>query len=153
MPTLNLHIISFDIPYPANYGGVIDVFYKIKALHRAGIGIHLHCFEYQRSPAKELEKYCASVHYYRRKTGLTANFSLKPYIVASRMSAQLVENLLNDDFPILFEGLHTCGFMADKRLKGRFLIYRESNIEHQYYFHLFKVVSKIYLLCYLLLAI
>ena len=25
-----LHIVSFDIPLPANYGGVIDVFYKIK---------------------------------------------------------------------------------------------------------------------------
>ena len=24
-----LHIISFDIPYPPTYGGVIDVFFKI----------------------------------------------------------------------------------------------------------------------------
>ena len=23
---IHLHIVSFDIPYPANYGGVIDVF-------------------------------------------------------------------------------------------------------------------------------
>ena len=30
--TKEIHIITFDIPYPANYGGVIDVFYKIKAL-------------------------------------------------------------------------------------------------------------------------
>ncbi len=32
MPDKYLHIISFDIPYPPNYGGVIDVFYKLKAL-------------------------------------------------------------------------------------------------------------------------
>jgi hypothetical protein len=38
----------------------------------------------------------------------------------------------------LFEGLHTCGFLADKRLSDRYLIYRESNIEHHYYYHLFK---------------
>ena len=25
-----INIISFDVPYPANYGGVIDVFYKIQ---------------------------------------------------------------------------------------------------------------------------
>jgi hypothetical protein len=134
-----LHIVSFDIPFPANYGGVIDVFYKIKALHAAGVNIHLHCFEYGRKPAPELDRFCASVHYYRRTTGILANFSLKPYIVASRMSPELIENLLKDDHPILFEGLHTCGFMADKRLKGRFMIYRESNIEHHYYYHLFKV--------------
>ena len=28
----NINIVSFDIPYPPNYGGIIDVFYKIKAL-------------------------------------------------------------------------------------------------------------------------
>ena len=133
-----LHIIAFDIPFPANYGGVIDVFYKIRALHGAGVGIHLHCFEYKREPATDLNKYCESVQYYPRNTGIAANFGLMPYIVASRISAALVENLLKDDYPILFEGLHTCGIMSDARLKGRFLIYRESNIEHHYYYHLFR---------------
>jgi len=134
----NLHIIAFDIPYPANYGGVIDVFYKIRELHGAGIGIHLHCFEYQRVPAPELEQYCLDVHYYPRLTGLLPNLSFKPYIVASRIHADLTKNLLRDNDPILFEGLHTCGMLNDKRFRGRFLIYRESNIEHHYYFHLMK---------------
>ena len=150
MNTFNLHIISFDLPFPAHYGGVIDVFYKIRALHRAGISIHLHCFEYNREPATELNQYCASVHYYRRNTGLLANFGVNPYIVASRMSVELVKNLLKDDHPILFEGLHTCGIMSDSQLRGRFMIYRESNIEHQYYYHLFKAeknpVKKLYFL-------
>ncbi|MCX6269245.1 MAG: glycosyltransferase family 1 protein [Bacteroidetes bacterium] len=136
MGSPELHIISFDIPFPANYGGVIDVYYKIRALHRAGIGIHLHCFEYRREPAGELDQYCTSVKYYPRKTGFLANFGMKPYIVASRMSQELVQNLMNDAHPVLFEGLHTCGIISDPRLKGRFLIYRESNIEHHYYLHL-----------------
>ena len=34
------------MPYPPNYGGVIDVFYKIKSLHAIGIKIILHCFKY-----------------------------------------------------------------------------------------------------------
>ena len=143
MNPLSLHIISFDIPYPANYGGVIDVFYKIKALHGAGVKIHLHCYEYQRTPAPELEKYCESVRYYPRRTGIGVNFSLKPYIIASRMSDELLEDLLHDDFPILFEGLHTCGFIGDARLSGRFLVYRESNIEHHYYYHLFRAEKKL----------
>ena len=138
MTSDTLHIISFDIPFPANYGGVIDVFYKIMALFHAGVRIHLHCFEYKREPAIELDQYCATVNYYPRKTGLKANLGLRPYIVASRISDALVENLLNDDHPILFEGLHTCGIMDDARLKNRFMIYRESNIEHHYYYHLFK---------------
>lgn len=138
----SLHIISFDIPFPANYGGVIDVYYKIRALHRAGVKIHLHCFQYDRGPAEDLDQYCASVHYYRRRTGIRSSLGIKPYIVASRMSQELVQNLMHDDHPILFEGLHTCGIMSDKRLKGRFMVYRESNIEHHYYYHLFRAEKK-----------
>ncbi len=134
----HLHIISFDIPYPATYGGVIDVFYKIRALSAAGVKIHLHCYEYHRKPAKELEKLCHTVSYYPRTTGWRAMISYKPYIVAGRRSKELLQNLQKDDYPILFEGLHSCCFLADKSLKNRVRIYRESNIEHHYYYHLFK---------------
>jgi hypothetical protein len=132
-----LHIIAFDIPYPPNYGGVIDVFYKIKSLSESGIKITLHCFEYNRVHAPELEKYCETVYYYKRQTGLLSNLSLQPYIVLSRKNKNLIDNLLLDSSPILFEGLHSCYYLNDKRLKSRFKIYRESNIEHVYYFHLF----------------
>ena len=43
-----LHLISFDVPFPANYGGVIDVFYKINSLHKIGVKVILHCFQYGR---------------------------------------------------------------------------------------------------------
>ena len=146
-----LHIIAFDIPYPPNYGGVIDVFYKLKALHRKGIRIKLHCFEYPgRDRSEKLLEYCAEVHYYPRLLGLNSALSFKPYIVSSRRSKEMLEKLMQDDYPILFEGLHSCYYLADKRLKDRVKIYRESNIEHQYYYNLFKVCknlfSKIYFL-------
>lgn len=150
MPDKHLHIVSFTIPYPPNYGGVIDVFYKLKALHKSGIKIHLHCFEYDRQPAIELEKYCETIHYYKRKTSLFFAFSNIPYIVISRKSEELITNLLNDDYPILFEGLHTCYYLNDKRFISRKKIYRESNIEHHYYYNLFKaernVLKKLYYL-------
>ncbi len=143
MKTNHLHIISFNVPFPANYGGVIDVFYKLKALHSKGIRIHLHCFEYNRIASKELEKYCESINYYKRKTGLLSFLSYKPYIVYSRRSENLIQNLLKDNYPILFEGLHSCYYIDDKRLKNRKKIYRESNIEHQYYFNLFKAEKNV----------
>jgi hypothetical protein len=138
MPENHLHIVAFSIPFPANYGGVIDVYYKLKALHKAGIKIHLHCFQYNRQEAPELNTYCESVYYYPRETGFAAQLSLKPYIVESRKSNKLLKNLLCDNYPILFEGMHSCYYLDHKVLAGRILIYRESNIEHDYYFNLFK---------------
>ena len=132
----HLHIISFDVPYPANYGGVIDVFYKLKNLHKAGVKIILHCFEYGRGEQKELDKYCEIVYYYKRSISFLNQLSPTPFIVKSRVSKELMGNLLKDNHPVLFEGLHTCYFLKDERLAERFKIYRESNIEHHYYFHL-----------------
>ncbi len=132
----HLHIVSFDVPYPPNYGGVIDVYYKIRELARHGVKVHLHCFEYARKEAPELEPVCFRVHYYPRLTGWRSNLSLLPYIVRSRRSDDLAENLLRDDYPIIFEGLHSCYYLGDKRFAGRLMVYRESNIEHHYYRHL-----------------
>lgn len=149
----HLHIISFDIPYPPNYGGVIDVFYKIRTLHELGIKIHLHCIEYPgRDRSSELDKYCEEVNYYPRKTGVLSALSSKPYIVESRKSEEMINRLTEDDYPILFEGLHSCYYIDDPRLRKRFKIYRESNIEHRYYYNLFKVEKKVRSKFYFLLA-
>ena len=120
MSEKHLHIISFDIPYPPNYGGVIDVFYKIKTLSGLGVKIHLHCIEYPgRERSKELDKHCVEVHYYKRKTGVFSAISFKPYIVSSRRSDEMITRLLQDDYPILFEGLHSCYYLNDSRIKDR----------------------------------
>lgn len=134
----SLHIIAFAIPYPPNYGGVIDVFYKIKALHAQGVRIILHCFEYQRERSPEVEALCEKVYYYKRSIGWKNQLSLLPYVVLSRKNEELLNNLLKDNHPILFEALHTCYYLQDKRLRNRLKIYRESNIEHHYYRHLAK---------------
>ena len=152
MSEIHLHIISFNIPYPPNYGGVIDVFYKVKALHRAGVKVHLHCFEYGREIPQELNKLCEHIYYYKRNTSVLSAVSHTPYIVKSRKSEDLMANLLKDDYPILFEGLHTCYYLDDNRLANRFKIYRESNIEHLYYYNLFKSENNLFKRIYFLLA-
>ena len=128
----HLHVISFDVPYPANYGGVIDVFYRIKALVEAGIKVHLHCFQYGREKAAVLDR-CHEVKYYQRDTSFWKQWHRTPYIVISRQSEELVRDLLKDDYPILCEGLHSTAVMNDPRLKGRQFFVRAHNVEHDYY--------------------
>jgi hypothetical protein len=128
-----LNIVAFDVPFPANYGGVIDVYYKLVALKKQDVKIILHCFTYGRKPAPELEALCEKVFYYNRRTGWAANLSLLPYTVKSRQNKELKKNLLENSWPVLFEVLHTCFLLTDKDLAGRQKFYRHSNIEHDYY--------------------
>jgi len=146
----HLHIISFDIPYPANYGGVIDVFHKIRCLHQKGILVTLHCFQYgNRKPSPELEKLCNKVYYYQRNMSVLNQFSWLPYNVLSRRDSELKERLLEDEYPILFEVLHTCYLLNDTDLKDRRKLFRHSNIEHDYFRELAKAetswLKKMYL--------
>ena len=136
-----IHVVSFDNPYPPNYGGVIDVFYRLKSLHELGIKITLHAFEYGRKPTKELNKYCDKVYYYERRTFVNPFLGSLPYIVSTRKDDTLLENLLKDNSPILFEGLHTCFFLDHPKLKTRFKMVRMHNIEHEYYSKLEEVES------------
>ncbi len=140
----HVHIISFDIPCPPDYGGVIDVYYKIRALHAAGIKVKLHCFEYGRPKSQELLKYCTEVFYYPRKTAKSLLFNTLPYIVLSRQSEELKINLLKDDAPILMEGLHTTFLISSEEFDKRKIIVRTHNIEHEYYLNLAKVERNIF---------
>ncbi|MCL3782539.1 glycosyltransferase [Prolixibacteraceae bacterium JC049] len=129
----HIHLVSFDIPFPANYGGAIDVFNKIKALKKLGIKIHLHCFEYSRKPSVELKKWCEQVYYYPRTRSLVHQLHSLPFIVQSRKHPKLLENLKKDSYPILFEGIHCCGFLDHPDLKNRVKLVRTHNVEHHYY--------------------
>ncbi len=146
----HLHIVSFDIPYPANYGGVIDVFHKIRCLKEQGIEITLHCFQYgNRKPAIELENLCETVYYYQRDVSFINQLSALPFNVKSRANTKLKQRLLQDNYPILFEVLHTCYLLNDNAFKNRIKLFRHSNIEHDYFLELAKTetsfLKKMYL--------
>jgi hypothetical protein len=133
----SIQIVAFNIPYPPDYGGVIDIFYKVKALAENGVSVYLHCFEYDRPQAAELEKYCANVFYYPRKAGLRYQISFKPYIVITRSNNQLLNNLSSNLSPILFEGLHTCIYLDHPLLASHQKLVRTHNVEHDYYLNLY----------------
>ena len=131
---LQLNIICFDVPCPADYGGAIEEFYKIKALYQLGVKIHLHCFVYgDRNEQNELDKYCEKVYYYKRERSIKDIFSNLPFIVKSRMKDDLLANLLSNDYPILFDATHTTGFLNHPKLEERKKIVRLHNIEWIYY--------------------
>jgi hypothetical protein len=139
-----VEVVSFDVPYPPNYGGVIDVYYKIRAFRKAGIRVNLHCFEYGRPVSKEMEGLCEKVHYYKRNISKANLFRRRPYIVVTRSSEDLLLNLARKNNPILFEGLHTCYYLDHKKLKKKKKIVRTHNIEHDYYQNLAKVERDIF---------
>ncbi|MEZ4804119.1 MAG: glycosyltransferase [Bacteroidia bacterium] len=137
----HLHIVSFDVPYPCDYGGVIDIYHKIRCLNNIGVSITLHCFQYGRDEAKQLNKICKKVIYYKRSKYRNPFIGEIPYIVLTRSNDELLTNLCKDQSPILFEGIHTTFFLNHSKLKNRFKMVRNHNIEHDYYKSLEQVES------------
>lgn len=127
------------MPYPPNYGGVIDVFYRLKALSEQGVKIILHIVSHHHHRPAELHNYCEKVYYYPRKSAFFSFFSGVPLIVKSRGIKELQKNLERDNYPVLFEGIHTTfplykGFKHNTSKK----IIRMHNIEPNYYLGLAK---------------
>jgi len=128
-----LHIVSFDVPYPDDYGGVIDVFHKIRHLHALGVGIILHCYQDGRNEQPELNKHALDVYYYPRSKNLLKLASSPPYMVSTRCNRDLLSRLKEDDHPVLLEGLHCTGFLEELAGERRHTIVRTHNVEHEYY--------------------
>jgi Glycosyl transferases group 1 len=144
----HLHIVTHDVPWPADYGGVTDLFYKLKALQQLGVNIHLHCFTQGRSRQEELNKFCASVNYYPRKKSIS-RFSFRlPFIVNSRMNTELITNLQKDNHPVLLEGIHCTYYLG--QLAHRRVIVRLHNAEFEYYKQLAKLENSFFKKMYFL---
>ena len=107
------------------------------------MGIILHCFQYGRGRSEKLESLCREVHYYDRPRGMKYFLSSIPYIINTRSNGDLLKKLLDDPYPVLFEGIHTTFLASHPDLSGKTLILRAHNIEHEYYKGLYKVEKKI----------
>ncbi|MCS6979855.1 MAG: glycosyltransferase [Flavobacteriales bacterium] len=129
----DVHLVAHNVPWPPDNGGLIDVFFKIKALAEAGARVHLHAFAYGRQPAPELERLCASVRLYPRDKNPARILSLEPFIVAGRRPAALLQDLQRTAHPILFDTLHTTAFLDHPALQERMRAVRTHNVEHRYY--------------------
>lgn len=139
-----IHIVSHDVPYPIDYGGVVDIFCTIQALHEIGVKIILHCFEYGRGEQPILNQYCKEVHYYKRLEGHKGFCFHLPYIVASRTSEELLNRLKQDDFPILLQGIHSSFLLTSPGFENRKILLRLFNVETTYYRELAKYERSIF---------
>ena len=130
----HLHIVCLDVPWPADYGGAIDMMNRIKTFHQLGIRIHLHYFSYnERGNPNELNQFCETIHVYRREN-IQSGFSFTtPYIISSRINADLIHRLQQDEYPILLEGIHCTGILPRLNRQSRRIVVRMHNEESVYY--------------------
>ena len=146
-----LHLVSFDVPYPPDYGGIVAVLDLIKLLRQKGIKIILHVFVYNNKTIhSDLEDLCLKIYTYPRSTGFLQNFSTLPYIVKSRKHPELLTNLSKDSYPVLFEGVHTCYCLAELYKMKQNIFVRAHNVEWRYYHYLSKHESSIWRKLYFL---
>lgn len=135
----NIQIVAFDNPNPPDYGGVVEIYYKLKALKDLGVKIDLHLFEYgERKNFEGIDQVCDRIFRYKRSMIFKNLFSHIPFIIKSRENVLLLENLAKNPAPILFEGIHCCFYLEHERLENHFKVVRTHNIEHEYYFGLYK---------------
>ncbi|MFD1063345.1 hypothetical protein ACFQ1Q_08800 [Winogradskyella litorisediminis] len=131
MSVKSIQIVAFDNPYPPNFGGAIDVFYKIEALSKKGFDVYLHYFYTDRIDVGPLKQLCKELHGYKRNTSLINLFSSIPYRVKTRQSSALYSNLRRINKPILFEGLHSTSVLVKHKFDVPIYL-RTHNIEHEY---------------------
>lgn len=129
----SIHVVAFDVPFPPDYGGVMDVYYRCRSLKNAGYHVILHCFEYGRGRLHDFSEIAHEVHYYTRAKSIRSWFSKQPFIVATRNSSELLNRLLHDEHPIVFEGQHCTFWLNHPQLNARKKMVRLHNIEWQYY--------------------
>ena len=80
-----------------------------------------------------LEQLCDKVLYYPRPRSFRYHLTRLPFIVNTRKNKALLQNLLTDNDPILFEGIHCTAWLKHPALKDRVKVVRTHNIEYQYY--------------------
>jgi len=141
MTPFSLHIIALGSPYPANYGGAIDMYFKIKALHDLGAQIQLYAFGDPPSDMQPLRNLCKSVHFYPKspwRGAIKMLFGI-PYIVGCRPIKGVVTQMIaeigtsNSQNAVLLEGLHVGEALAQLQALGFPVLLRMHNNEAKYY--------------------
>lgn len=106
----SLNIISGYLPCPNTLGDAQQTYWLIGAL--SGSGVQVHLFTFSDSDSKintattaQLSKICSSVKTYAINQG-HRNFSFSaPYATSRYLNNQLINDLKENNFPILIEGL------------------------------------------------
>jgi hypothetical protein len=103
--TKYLHIVCPEIPHPSSSTDGTDTYFQLQYLNNAGYQIILHCFHDDNEPViSHLENITSLMHLYERNQGHKGVSIRHPYCISSRSNPLLLENLLQYNCPVLFEG-------------------------------------------------
>ena len=120
----SLNVISGQIPCPNTLGNAQQTYWLLESLSEAGIDVHLYTFCEQSSNVDattdpQLSKICKAVTTYPINKG-HRNFSFSaPYTTSRFLNQQLTQDLSNNNYPILIEGMGPCGLALTKALESR----------------------------------
>lgn len=140
----SLHFVSMDVPYPPNYGGIIDVFYKLKAFSYFGIEIDLHLFGFNENNVGIFKKYAKNVYFYQIHQKPYYLLQKYPLSVRSRDSKLFYERIKSLKAPIFFESLKTTFILNKYNLDDYPKYLRLHNIEQNYFFGLARSEKNIF---------
>ncbi len=133
MKEKNIHVVVFENPYPPNFGGLIDVFYKIKYFKEINYSVILHIYDDNLNVSEALKAICSTIYTYKKDSNYLNFISLHPFSSRTRFDPSILINLKKDNHPILFEGLKTTFLLLKSKLGRREIYLRAHNIEHNYY--------------------
>lgn len=130
-----LHLVCLRCPWPDDTGGAREMLDRLKCMHKRGIHVRLHYFgQPLDTPVQEaLAPFCARIYAYPRKLSIRRLFRGQPYIVSCRSNPELLNRLAEDQYPIVFDGLHTTAHLAQLFQSGRKIVVRMHNDEVRYY--------------------
>ncbi|GIV42040.1 MAG: hypothetical protein KatS3mg034_1350 [Vicingaceae bacterium] len=132
--SLKITVISFENPFPPDYGGAIDVYYKIKNLKKLGTKIRLIFFTRKRRNFEPLRPFCDEVYLFPQSQNPFLLLKNLPLAVLSRYNNELLRLLKSaDDNDILFfEGLQTTAIL-NYFTPSLAVLLRLHNWESEYY--------------------
>jgi hypothetical protein len=129
-------IVAFDFPYPPVYGGIIDVFYKIRSFHSLNFEITLHCYTRKSicpTALQEVSKFCKEIYWYPRKFSFSLFLGV-PYIISSRNDGLLYSRLVEQASDLIWvEGIHCSRIFWEGLPVHSYKVVRMHNIEWKYY--------------------
>ncbi|MEY4553385.1 MAG: hypothetical protein RL099_1713 [Bacteroidota bacterium] len=120
----SLNIISGHIPCQSTLGDAQQTYWLLEALSAAGIQVHLYTFSesdptIDKATNLQLAKICSSIKSYPIHQG-HLNFSFSaPYATSKYLHTQLINDLKENNFPILIEGMGPCGLALSTELEHR----------------------------------
>lgn len=128
-----IHFISMDVPFPPNYGGIIDVYFKLKAFHQLGVKVYLHLYGNSTDGMEDLKSIAEEIYFYPIKKNPLYFLHPFPFSVKSRPAKELLKNIKKHQVPIFFESLKTSQILHLDPLSGYPKYLRLHNIEQNYF--------------------